>query len=210
MGYKFYRYILLSRELRKLSCPNIKNARAEWVYKLYNMKGQANKGSRNWCLTSNARSVFVAVCWDELETLWHHLITLQVLCSFVACLPTTLGISCYSCAEYPGSSETCSSLSMISCDSFYDSCMTTIVTGEVHGYQYSTTVKDCSISNTCDSNLICNQVNSSISQSNGTMFSCSVNCCDSDLCNGGGELVQCLHNFNIIVFNSVIDPANYT
>lgn len=26
MGYKFYRYILLSRELRKLSCPNINNA----------------------------------------------------------------------------------------------------------------------------------------------------------------------------------------
>ncbi|CAH3178724.1 unnamed protein product [Porites lobata] len=114
------------------------------------------------------------------------MIQVLVLCSFVACLPTTLGISCYSCAEYPGSSETCSSLSIISCDSFYDSCMTTIVTGEVHGYQYSTTVKDCSISSTCDSNLICNQVNSSISQSNGTMFSCSVNCCDSDLCNGGG------------------------
>ncbi|KAM7434839.1 hypothetical protein ABFA07_015116 [Porites harrisoni] len=64
--------------------------------------------------------------------------------------------------------------------------MAMTVTGKVHGYQYSTTAKNCSISSVCDSNLICDQVNSSISQSNGTMFSCSVNCCDSDLCNGGG------------------------
>ena len=164
---------------------------SEWISCQYNIKGKIIRQIRGRMVGAWHQDLrlLLTLLFVEIKLSGHHLITLQVLCSFVACLPTTLGISCYSCVDYPGSSEPCSNPSIIPCESYYDSCMAMTVTGKVHGYQYSTTAKNCSISSVCDSNLICDQVNSSISQSNGTMFSCSVNCCDSDLCNGGGELV---------------------
>lgn len=109
------------------------------------------------------------------------------LCGFVANLPTAFSISCYSCGDYPGSSQPCSSPSVNHCDYFYDSCMSMSVTGEFYGIRYTTTIKNCSISQfQCNSSFVCDQVNNSVAASNGTLHSCSVNCCYGDLCNGQG------------------------
>ena len=110
------------------------------------------------------------------------------LCGFVANLPTAFSISCYSCGDYPGSSQPCSSPSVNHCgDYFYDSCMSMSVTGEIFGIRYTTTIKNCSISQfQCNSSFVCDQVNSSLAASNGTLHACSVNCCYGDLCNGQG------------------------
>ena len=117
---------------------------------------------------------------------WYHVLERQALCSFVACLPTVLGISCYSCHEYLGSNQTCSSPSTSSCASYYDSCMTLRVTAQFMGLNISQTLKDCAISSTCSSTVVCDQVNSTISGTGITMLSCTLDCCSGDLCNGQG------------------------
>ena len=117
---------------------------------------------------------------------WYHVLERQALCSFVACLPTVLGISCYSCHEYLGSNQTCSNPSTSSCASYYDSCMTLRVTAQFMGLNISQTLKDCAISSTCSSTVVCDQVNSTISGTGITMLSCTLDCCSGDLCNGQG------------------------
>ena len=117
---------------------------------------------------------------------WYHVLERQALCSFVACLPTVLGISCYSCHEYLGSNQTCSNPSTSSCVSYYDSCMTLRVTAQFMGLNISQTLKDCAISSTCSSTVVCDQVNSTISGTGITMLSCTLDCCSGDLCNGQG------------------------
>ena len=117
---------------------------------------------------------------------WYHVLERQALCSFVACLPTVLGISCYSCHEYLGSNQTCSNPSTSSCASYYDSCMTLRVTAQFMGLNISQTLKDCAISSTCSSTVLCDQVNSTISGTGITMLSCTLDCCSGDLCNGQG------------------------
>ena len=117
---------------------------------------------------------------------WYHVLERQALCSFVACLPTVLGISCYSCHEYLGSNQTCSNPSTSSCASYYDSCMTLRVTAQFMGLNISQTLKDCTISSTCSSTVVCDQVNSTISGTGITMLSCTLDCCSGDLCNGQG------------------------
>ena len=117
---------------------------------------------------------------------WYHFLERQALCSFVACLPTVLGISCYSCHEYLGSNQTCSNPSTSSCASYYDSCMTLRVTAQFMGLNISQTLKDCAISSTCSSTVLCDQVNSTISGTGITMLSCTLDCCSGDLCNGQG------------------------
>ncbi|KAM7434844.1 hypothetical protein ABFA07_015121 [Porites harrisoni] len=113
-----------------------------------------------------------------------NMILILALCSFVACLPTVLGISCYSCHEYLGSNQTCSNPSTSSCASYYDSCMTLRVTAQFMGLNISQTLKDCAISSTCSSTVLCDQVNSTISGTGITMLSCTLDCCSGDLCNG--------------------------
>ena len=124
-----------------------------------------------------------------------HVVVLQALCSFLASLPPAEGISCYSCLEYPGSNQTCSNPSIIQCGPYYDSCVAMNVTSNIMGIHSSAALKNCSISNPqCNSSYVCGLVNSSISQSGGTLLSCSVNCCYGDLCNGqggGGILYIC-------------------
>lgn len=116
-----------------------------------------------------------------------HVVALQILCSFLASLPPAQGISCYSCLEYPGSSQTCSNPSIIQCGPYYDSCVAMNVTSNIMGIHSSAALKNCSISNhQCNASYVCGLVNSSISQSNGTLLSCSLNCCYGDLCNGQG------------------------
>ena len=116
-----------------------------------------------------------------------HVVALQVLCSFLASLPHAEGISCYSCLEYPGSNQTCSNPSIIQCGPYYDSCVDMNVTSNIMGIHSSAALKNCSISNPqCNSSYVCGLVNSSISQSGGTLLSCSLNCCYGDLCNGQG------------------------
>ncbi|CAH3151791.1 unnamed protein product, partial [Porites evermanni] len=116
-----------------------------------------------------------------------HVVALQILCSFLASLPPAEGISCYSCLEYPGSSQTCSNPSIIQCGPYYDSCVAMNVTSNIMGIHSSAALKNCSISNhQCNASYVCGLVNSSISQSNGTLLSCSLNCCYGDLCNGQG------------------------
>ncbi|CAH3178723.1 unnamed protein product [Porites lobata] len=110
-----------------------------------------------------------------------------VLCSFLASLPHAEGISCYSCLEYPGSNQTCSNPAIIQCGPYYDSCVAMNYTSNIMGIHYSAALKNCSISNhQCNSSYVCGLVNSSISQSGGTLLSCSFNCCYGDLCNGQG------------------------
>ena len=113
---------------------------------------------------------------------WYHVLERQALCSFVACLPTVLGISCYSCHEYLGSNQTCRNPTASSCASYYDSCMT----AQFMGLNISQTLKDCAISSTCSSTVVCDQVNSTISGTGITMLSCTLDCCSGDLCNGQG------------------------
>ena len=61
------------------------------------------------------------------------------------------------------------------------------VTSNIMGIHSSAALKNCSISNPqCNSSYVCGLVNSSISQSGGTLLSCSFNCCYGDLCNGQG------------------------
>lgn len=117
---------------------------------------------------------------------WYHVLERQALCSLVACLPTVLGISCYSCHEYLGSNQTCSNPSTSSCASYYDSCMTLRVTAQFMGLNISQTLKDCAISSTCSSTVVCDQVNSTISGTGITVLSCTLDCCSGDLCNGQG------------------------
>ena len=120
------------------------------------------------------------------EAFWHHVLELLALCSFVACLPTILGISCYSCHEYLGSNQTCSNPSTSSCSSHYDSGMTLRATAQFMGSNISQTLKNCPISSTCSSTVVCDQVNSTISGAGITMLSCTLDCCSGDLCNGQG------------------------
>ena len=135
---------------------------------------------------------------------WYHFLERQALCSFVACLPTVLGISCYSCHEYLGSNQTCSNPSTSSCASYYDSCMTLRVTAQFMGLNISQTLKDCAISSTCSSTVVCDQVNSTISGTGITMLSCTLDCCSGDLCNGQGTscyVCVCVRAWKIDVIN---------
>ena len=112
---------------------------------------------------------------------------LSFLGSFAAFLPTADSLSCYSCLDYPGSSKPCSNPLVEQCGALYDSCVSSVILAEYFGSRYTTTVKNCSISQyNCNSSFICDLVNSSIASANGIMLSCSVNCCYSDLCNGQG------------------------
>lgn len=131
-------------------------------------------------------SNIIKVTGFTTKVFWCHVLERQALCSFVACLPTVLGISCYSCHEYLGSNQTCSNPSISSCASYYDSCMTLRVTAQFMGLNISQTLKNCSISSTCGSTVVCDQVNSTISGTGITMLSCTLDCCSGDLCNGQG------------------------
>ncbi|KAK2553611.1 hypothetical protein P5673_025104 [Acropora cervicornis] len=100
-------------------------------------------------------------------------------------LPTTLGLTCYSCHEYIGSPSSCNNPSVINCESFYNSCLTVHATMEMFGMSFSTTWKNCSVSSMCDSNFLCNQL-----KDDPMMKSCSTTCCSGNLCNDQSHVGQ--------------------
>lgn len=112
---------------------------------------------------------------------------LLFLCGFVANLPSASCLRCYQCFDYPGSSQPCSNPSVLQCDNSYDSCLSGVLTAEISGSLFTTAIKNCSISQMhCNESLVCGQANSSIAVGNGTLLTCSLNCCYGDLCNYGG------------------------
>ena len=117
---------------------------------------------------------------------------LWLVCGFFANLPTASSIQCYACADYPSSSEPCNgSASVIQCESYFDSCSSLTTTLEIFGNDYTTTAKNCSFAQfSCDPS-ICDQINTSIVSSGGSMKQCDLYCCQSDLCNGGGCSLYC-------------------
>ena len=112
-----------------------------------------------------------------LQALWF-------LCGFMANLPTAFSLSCYSCQDYPGSTQPCSNPSEHHCLIYYDSCMSADTTIEYNGERFTSTVKGCTISQVCNSNLICEQLNITMAAVNMRIGTCSVSCCHGDLCNG--------------------------
>ncbi|XP_068675741.1 cubilin-like [Montipora foliosa] len=114
------------------------------------------------------------------------ILALCLLSCFGGKLPRASGLRCYTCLDYPGSTQPCSNPSIQQCDSWKDSCRSIVVTAEIYGMVYTRTMKNCSHSFfQCNSGTLCNYANQSIiSNDNGTLLACSVNCCYGDLCNG--------------------------
>ncbi|XP_068727412.1 cubilin-like [Montipora capricornis] len=114
------------------------------------------------------------------------ILALCLLSCFGGKLPRASGLRCYTCLDYPGSTQPCSNPSIQQCDSWKDSCRSIVVTAEIYGMVYTRTMKNCSHSFfQCNSGTLCNYANESIiSNDNGTLLACSVNCCYGDLCNG--------------------------
>ncbi|XP_068728356.1 cubilin-like [Montipora capricornis] len=119
------------------------------------------------------------------------ILALCLLSCFGGKLPRASCLRCYTCLDYPGSTQPCSNPSIQQCDSWKDSCRSFVVTAETYGMRYTTTMKNCSHSLfQCNSGTLCNYVNQSIiSNANGTLLACSVNCCYGDLCNGQGSSI---------------------
>ncbi|XP_078353637.1 uncharacterized protein LOC144638284 isoform X1 [Oculina patagonica] len=114
---------------------------------------------------------------------------LWLLCGFLANLPTALSIQCYACADYPGSPEPCNNSAVITCESYFDSCMSVTTTVEFYGMNHTTTAKNCSLSHSeysCNQTFICDKVNSSVAAAGGSVIQCDLRCCHSDRCNGQG------------------------
>lgn len=106
---------------------------------------------------------------------------------FLANLPTAVSIECYACVDYPGSPTPCGDdATVLSCPSDVDSCVTMVMGFDYSGYNLTTITKNCSAVQYggCNESYICNSVNISVVSSGGILTECSVNCCQSDLCNG--------------------------
>lgn len=125
-------------------------------------------------------------CAFVLQGLW-------LVCVFFANLPTVSSIQCYVCTDYPGSSTPCnSSASVIQCESYFNSCSSVTITLEYSGNDYTSTAKYCaSAQYSCDPSIQCDQINSSVVSSGGSMKQCNFSCCHSDLCNSGGCSLYC-------------------
>ena len=106
------------------------------------------------------------------------------MCVVVGNLPTVISLSCYACIDYPGSSQPCSNPSVINCDFYFDTCVSFDATLEFSGMSHTIATKNCSVSQICNSNVLCDQVNSTLPA--GSMKKCSTTCCSGSLCNGHG------------------------
>ena len=145
------------------------------------------------------------ICHFKILSLVFIVFFLQVLCllcGFVANLPTSFSLNCYTCHDYPGSSEPCSSPTVEHCESYYDSCMSFSATVEYYGMTIPTTYKDCMMSQVCNSTALCQQMKDNLPDS-AVLKHCSVDCCHGDLCNAqaGGR------HFNLLHFISTLCSA---
>ena len=156
------------------------------------------------------------ICHYKILSLAFIVFFLQVLCflcGFVANLPTSFSLNCYTCHDYPGSSEPCSSPTVKQCDSYYDSCISFSATVEYYGMTIPTTYKDCMISQQCNSTALCGHMTDNLPDS-AVLKHCSVDCCHGDLCNAqaGGRHFSLLYFVSTLcsTFHSKSTPPHCT
>ena len=129
--------------------------------------------------------------FHSFSKIYYHNIIQQGLCllyGFLANLPTTVGIECYACADYPNSPTPCGdNTTVLTCPSYYDSCATMVMGFDYSGFNFTTIARNCSMVDygACNESYICSLVNSSVAP-DGILTECSVSCCQDDLCNGPG------------------------
>jgi len=116
------------------------------------------------------------------------------VCILYLSLPLALGLKCEAGCKVssgvPGSEKACNGMTggMITCDQFFDRCMTTKlnIPGPFRGFSSDMEIKNCSSSFVCEPSsdyYLCKLMNST-----GMMASCSLHCCEGDMCNGAVHL----------------------
>lgn len=90
----------------------------------------------------------------------------------------------------PGSEKACDGMKsgMVTCNPYFDRCMTTKakILGPFRGFSSDMEIKNCSSSFFCEPSSdfnLCKLMNST-----GMVSTCSLHCCDGDMCNGAVHL----------------------